>query len=128
MQEFSFTKEDFTLEWFSGTGPGGQNRNKKMACCRITHKQTGLKSHSTKHRNRVANQKDAFEQLAQLIIEHYRALDRVERDINTNTIRTYHVERNEVRDHLSGVRRPFDVIEDNLDIMIKSRKLATNDG
>jgi len=34
--------EDFSASWFSGTGAGGQNRNKVMASCRLTHLPSGL--------------------------------------------------------------------------------------
>lgn len=35
-------KEDFAISFFSGTGPGGQNRNKVQASARIVHLPTGL--------------------------------------------------------------------------------------
>lgn len=34
--------EDFDVGWFSGTGAGGQNRNKVQASARLTHLPTGL--------------------------------------------------------------------------------------
>lgn len=34
--------EDFSVSFFSGTGPGGQNRNKVQASARIVHIPTGL--------------------------------------------------------------------------------------
>lgn len=36
------TERDFSISFFSGSGPGGQNRNKVQACARIVHMPTGL--------------------------------------------------------------------------------------
>ena len=33
---------DFSVEWFSGTGKGGQHRNKKKNSCKMTHIPTGI--------------------------------------------------------------------------------------
>lgn len=33
---------DFQVEWFSGSGAGGQHRNKHQNSCRLTHVPTGL--------------------------------------------------------------------------------------
>lgn len=33
---------DLKVEWYSGTGRGGQNRNKVQTSCRLTHVPTGL--------------------------------------------------------------------------------------
>src|SRR5687768_9355475 len=35
--------DDFKIEWFSGTGKGGQHRNRHMNSCRLIHLPTGLK-------------------------------------------------------------------------------------
>lgn len=35
-------KEHFQLEWFSGNGAGGQNRNKHQNCARLIHLPTGI--------------------------------------------------------------------------------------
>ena len=39
---FSLTKNDFIVTYYSGTGAGGQHRNKHQNCVRIKHKETGI--------------------------------------------------------------------------------------
>lgn len=58
---FSVTKDDFEVTWFSGSGAGGQYRNKHQNCCRIKHKETGVIGTGQSQRNREANRKEAFE-------------------------------------------------------------------
>lgn len=41
-QAIEILDKDLVIEWFSGTGPGGQNRNKVMASCRLRHTPTGV--------------------------------------------------------------------------------------
>lgn len=48
----SYTRKDFDIDWFSGTGAGGQHRNKHQNCIRITHRETGIRVQCTKHRER----------------------------------------------------------------------------
>lgn len=57
---FSLTKKDFEVTWFSGSGGGGQHRNKHKNCCRIKHVQSGVISTGQSHRSRVQNQKEAM--------------------------------------------------------------------
>lgn len=56
------SKKDFRIEWFSGGGGGGgQYKNKHDNCCRLVHLPSGAMTQSTRHRNQVANRKDAWE-------------------------------------------------------------------
>ncbi len=41
-------KSDLKVEYMRGTGPGGQNRNKRETACRITHLPTGIQSYEDK--------------------------------------------------------------------------------
>lgn len=123
--EIHLTKKDFKLEWFSGTGGGGQHRNKHQNCCRITHLESGLRVQSTAYRERPANQKSAFNTLARLILVHC-ADPEPERRMSGKTIRNYHAVRNEVHDKASGLRMPYtEVVEKrNIGPMIEARKSA----
>ena len=126
MKELHFTRKDFRVDWFSGTGGGGQHRNKHQNCCRITHIETGLVSIGQTERDRPSNQSKAFRALAGKLIAHYQALEDKELTISTEVIRNYHAERNEVLDKLSGLRRPYtEVVDDGeLGEMIETRKKA----
>lgn len=120
---FSATKKDFKLEWFSGTGAGGQHRNKHQNCCRITHIATGITVTGQQHRERQANLKSAFTRLAsKLVALHQIELDR-EKYISNERVRTYHEPRNEVLDHASGLRLSYKevVLDGNLGEMIEAR-------
>lgn len=126
MKELHFTRKDFRVDWFSGTGGGGQHRNKHQNCCRITHIETGLVSIGQTERDRPSNQSKAFKALAGKLIAHYQALEDKGAAISTEVIRNYHAERNEVLDKLSGLRRPYtEVVDDGeLGEMIETRKKA----
>lgn len=60
---FSITKKDFKITWFSGTGAGGQYRNKHQNCCRIQHIDSGAMATGQSHRSREANQREAIQGL-----------------------------------------------------------------
>lgn len=49
---------DFRVEWFSGTGAGGQHRNKSQNSCRVIHIPTGL-SEARQSRSRENNYLEA---------------------------------------------------------------------
>jgi len=125
MIEIHFTKKDFRVDWFSGKGGGGQHRNKHQNCCRITHKATGMVETGQSHRERTANQRDAFTKLARRIIAVYH-INEENNEISDERVRSYHAVRNEVHDHASGLRQQYThvVEKNNLDDMIDSRRRA----
>ena len=127
MKELHLTKKDFKLEWFSGTGKGGQHRNKHQNCCRITHIDTGLKAQGTESRERTTNQRMAFNRLVKLILAHTYDEDE-ERYKAAGTIRNYHAVRNEVHDKASGLKQTYKrvVVDANIGEMIEARKQAVN--
>lgn len=118
------TKKDFKIDWFSGKGGGGQHRNKHQNCCRITHIESGLTTTGQSHKERPSNQKEAFDKLAQLLIQRYLASEEHTFETSDERIRTYHAERNLVIDHQSGFEQPYTYVVDKgvIDDMIVARK------
>jgi protein subunit release factor A len=62
---FSVTKKDFVITWFSGSGAGGQYRNKHQNCCRIKHPDSGVIVTGQDERSQQANLKKAFKRLTE---------------------------------------------------------------
>lgn len=129
LPELHLTRKDFDVDWFSGTGGGGQYRNKHMNCCRITHIATGLRATGQSQRDRPSNQREAFEKLARLVIAHYAEPEDGRRTTN-EVIRNYHAERNEVLDKASRERMTYKAVVDDCDIgpMIEARMQALRIG
>lgn len=123
---FSATKKDFKVDWFSGTGAGGQHRNKHQNCCRITHVPSGLTETGQSHRERTRNLRDAFGRLVTRLVEHYVQQDDRERYGSSERVRTYHEPRQTVLDHASGERRSYDGVVDGKEFgeLIDARRLA----
>ena len=124
MDEFHYTKKDFKIEWFSGTGKGGQHRNKHQNCCRMTHIPTGLKAQGTGSKERTTNQREAFQALAKLIIAYHSVPK--ERRTTSEVIRNYHGVRNEVHDKASGLKQTYKKVVVDADIgdMVAARREA----
>ena len=58
---FSITRKDFRVDYYKGSGKGGQKRNKTENCCRITHIESGSVGKSEESRSKDHNKKTAFE-------------------------------------------------------------------
>lgn len=57
---FSVTKKDFEFDYFSGTGKGGQNRNRHKNCCRCFHRPSDSMGISKEERSKEQNTKKAW--------------------------------------------------------------------
>ena len=57
---FSITKKDFDIDYFSGTGAGGQHRNKHQNCVRLRHKESDTMSTGQSNRDRKSNMREAI--------------------------------------------------------------------
>lgn len=104
-------KKDLEVSWFSGTGPGGQNRNKVQASCRLTHIPSGITA-TAQTRSRSNSYEQAFETLQKRINENsYRNHETQLRSLIQNQvgsgqrgdkIRTVQFQHNIATDHRTG--------------------------
>ncbi len=70
--------EDLEITHTKGSGPGGQNRNKRMSGIRMVHLPTGITVMATERRSQEQNLSAAFERMAEkLAVFFYRAPKRV---------------------------------------------------
>lgn len=107
-------QEGFAVRWFSGTGKGGQHRNKHQNCCEVTHLQTGLRRAGTASRSRVANLRDAMSALEGDLSHRSRTGEHARRNDTRRTQigsgmrgdkrRTYRFQEDSVTDHVTGRR------------------------
>lgn len=107
-------RKELRIEWYSGTGKGGQHRNKHQNCCRVTHIPTELRAVGTGSRERSANLREALNRLAAKL-EAFNHQPK-ERRFQNEVVRTYHFERGEVIDHATGLRaQPVAVMDGDID-------------
>jgi peptide chain release factor 1 len=62
---------ELQVTWFSGTGKGGQHRNKHQNSCRVLHIPTGL-TETRQSREKDANLRDALAALQERLAERHR--------------------------------------------------------
>jgi hypothetical protein len=59
----SLTKKDYRIEYYRGSGAGGQNRNKRDTACRVTHPASGAQTTCEEQRSAHQNFTVAFTRL-----------------------------------------------------------------
>ena len=57
---FSITRRDLKINYFSGTGGGGQHRNKHQNCVRLQHPDSGVLVTGQSNKERRSNLREAF--------------------------------------------------------------------
>ena len=62
---FSVTKDNLEISFFSGTGAGGQHRNKHQNCVRMKHPDSGVMVQCSEHRSKEQNLRIAFQRLSE---------------------------------------------------------------
>jgi peptide chain release factor 1 len=103
--------KDVRTEWFSGTGAGGQHRNKHQNSCRLIHEPTGIVV-TAQCRKREQSLSQAWAELEARVQQQHTTQS--ERHVNSlrsemigtgmraDKIRTYRFQDDSVKDHVSG--------------------------
>lgn len=99
------------MEWFSGTGSGGQHRNKKQNSCRVIHEPTGI-CETRQGRKREHNLQEAkaalLTRLTQSMYNDQSSqASQIKREqrgsgMRADKIRTYRFQDDQVVDHNTG--------------------------
>ena len=127
--EFCYTRKDFVLDWYSGSGAGGQHRNKHQNCLRLTHIPSGITVTAADGRDRPGNQRKAFERLRPKLEAWIRAqIGETTYPRSNEVVRTYHEADNRVTDHATGEQIAWSEKDKKLDDMIRSRAHAVATG
>lgn len=105
------TTADVRTEWFSGTGAGGQHRNKCQNSVRLIHEPTGIVV-TSQQRKRSQSFNTAWAELEQRVqdrslIQSDAHLTQVRSDLvgsgmRADKIRTYRFQDDQVKDHQTG--------------------------
>jgi peptide chain release factor 1 len=130
-----FTKQDYSaidpkdlkIEWYSGTGAGGQHRNKHQNSIRLTHLPTGH-TETSQCRSRQASQTQAMNQLVkalqtnasyqQMIAKSVVRKAQTGSGMRGDKVRTYRFQDNIATDHRNGNKVPLSkVMEGNFDLL-----------
>lgn len=111
----SFNERDFRVEWYSGTGCGGQHRNKHQNSCRITHIPTGMVA-TAQCRSRETSLLQAKQAILQKVNGHqqeaFSSSESADRKAQVGSgergdkIRTYRFQDNITKDHRTGKTAP----------------------
>jgi peptide chain release factor 1 len=106
-----FKDSDFKIEWYSGTGAGGQHRNKHQNSCRITYLPTGQTA-TAQHRSRQNSLLEAKTALVNTLTMQANRAFKIELDndrkqqvgsgMRGDKIRTYRFQDDVVKDHITG--------------------------
>lgn len=123
---WSRRKKDFRIDWFSGTGGGGQHRNKHLNCCRITDIETGITTTGQEQRSRTQNFKSAFRRLVNKLMDFYNKNEAQKLEpisFGGKYTRTYNECDDRVVDHVTGLQYSYRRTVGNGDIsqIIKDR-------
>lgn len=112
-------KSDLRIDYYRGSGAGGQHRNKTDSACRMTHIPTGIVSQCEDERHQLRNRETAFLRLAEKLVPLMRAAlsSSVEVSPVTERVRTYNERGSRVTDHrISSVSFNYQRVLDGRDL------------
>ncbi len=109
--QMSLNDRDIQIEWYSGTGAGGQHRNKHQNSCRLTHIPTGITaiSQCRSRQNSLDEAKTALEKkVIDTLYRDHKSSQASNRKQQVGSgqrgdkIRTYRFQDDMVHDHRTG--------------------------
>jgi peptide chain release factor 1 len=120
-------QHDLKIEWYSGTGAGGQHRNKHQNSARVTHIPSGIVV-TAQCRSRQNSFEQAMAEIQQRVDKEFKqqynssiASDRksqVGSGMRGDKIRTYRFQDDTVQDHVTGKRaNAKKVLSGNIDLL-----------
>jgi peptide chain release factor 1 len=111
--EVNIKPDDYRLDKYCASGPGGQHVNKTESAVRLTHHATGIVVAIQDEKSQHKNLSKALRILKSRVYEHYRALEHAKRSETRRSlagsgdrserIRTYNFPDNRVTDHRIGL-------------------------
>lgn len=107
-RSFEIDPKDLQVEWFSGTGKGGQHRNKHMNSCRLKHIPSGLVT-TSQTRSRTNSYNNALESLILLLQEKTNTTQHT----SVNQTRKTQIGSGERGDKIRTIRFQDDIIVDH---------------
>lgn len=112
-QEVVIDEKDIQISWFSGTGAGGQHRNKTQNSCRLLHTPSGIVC-TAQSRSRDSSLREAMAELKRRLTNLQNSSIRQEQSTmrkgqvgsgqRGDKIRTIQFQNNVAQDHRSGKR------------------------
>jgi peptide chain release factor 1 len=124
---YEFNERDFKVEWYSGTGSGGQHRNKHQNSCRLTHLPTGAVATA-----QCRSRENSLEEAKAALLKKLNDKANGEQDLaifnekraqagsgeRGDKVRTYRFQDNTVRDHKTNKNAACDrVMQGNFHLL-----------
>ncbi|MGE3240379.1 MAG: peptide chain release factor 1 [Pirellulales bacterium] len=111
--EINLKPDDYRLDTFCASGPGGQHVNKTASAVRLTHFETGIVVQCQDEKSQLKNKTKALRELSARVYDFYKQKEDAKRAAERKTlvgsgdrserIRTYNFPQNRLTDHRIGL-------------------------